>query len=136
MPKKECRYNKKHKFNTEEKQLEHESKCEDKEKRTDLKVCPFSNKHILPILQFNAHIQKCKYKPKDFGKPTQNNDKNNNANNEFNTDNLGDFGGENETKNEEEIVAKPEKHNFNFDFKDNNGDVFDEVDFIFKQCYI
>ena len=136
MLKQECRYNAKHKFNTEEEQLEHESKCKDKEKRTDLKVCPFTNRHILKISQFNNHIKKCKYKPKDFGKPTQKNDKNNNANNDFIAENWGDWGGENETKNEDETVAKPEKRNFNFDFKDNNGDVFDEDDFIFKQCYI
>ena len=135
MPKKkECRYNPKHKFNTEDEQLNHESKCPDKEKRTDLKLCPFTNRHILKISQFNSHIKKCKYKPKDYGLQTQKNEKN--QDNGFNFDNLVDWGEDNETRKDEENDGAKTEKKFNFDFKDINKNVFDEDDFIFQQCYV
>jgi len=59
MPRKECRYNGKHKFDTEEAQLEHEAKCPDKKKRTDLKECPYNPIHIFPSSTFEKHILKC-----------------------------------------------------------------------------
>ena len=75
MPKKECRYNKKHKFDSEEAQLEHESRCPDKKKRTDLKECPFSNIHIVPTKQYESHIKKCKYRPQTVEEEPNNNTK-------------------------------------------------------------
>ena len=64
MPKKQCRYNNKHKFDTDEALLSHEKYCPDKSKRTDLKECPFSNKHIVLTKQYEKHIKICKYRPK------------------------------------------------------------------------
>ena len=80
MPKKECRYDKSHKFNTEEEQLEHEAKCPTKKKRTDLKECPYSNRHILTIKQYERHIKNCKFKPKMVKKEVNKNDDNSNSN--------------------------------------------------------
>ena len=60
MPKKQCRYNNKHKFDTDEALLSHEKYCPDKSKRTDLKECPFSNKHIVLTKQYEKHIKKSK----------------------------------------------------------------------------
>ena len=65
MPKKLCRYNNKHKFDTDDALLSHEKYCPDKSKRTDLKECPFSNKHIVLTKQYEKHIKICKYRPKN-----------------------------------------------------------------------
>ena len=147
MPKKECRYNKKHKFDSEEAQLEHESRCPDKKKRTDLKECPFSNRHIVTTKQYENHIKKCKFRPKTVKKeePKNDNENSNNHNNPGNTNNNDN--NKNEVNNSEfwgdELDTNENRNNesnkiivFNFDGKDNNDDVFEEDDFIFKQCYI
>ena len=134
MPKKECRYNPKHKFDTEQAQLDHESKCPDKKKRTDLKECPYTNRHIVTIRQYENHIKKCKFKPKVVkNKENKNNDA------KFKWDGDKEFWGDDVDKNDDTNSKENEikKKIFNFDEKDiNNGDVFEEDDFIFKQCYI
>ncbi len=141
MPKKECRYNKKHKFDSEEAQLDHESKCPDKKKRTDLKECPFTNRHIVTTKQYENHIKKCKFRPKIVKKeePKNDNENNNiksqNNKNEWNSlDNWGDELDNNASINDD--FNKRHEKIFNFDGKDLNEDVFEEEDFIFKQCYI
>ena len=68
MPKKECRYNPRHKFDNEIAQLEHEHKCPDKKKRTDLIECPYTNRHVISKKQYENHIKKCKYRPKTVKK--------------------------------------------------------------------
>ena len=81
MPKKLCRYNNKHKFDTDDALLQHEKYCPDKSKRTDLKECPFSNKHIVLTKQYEKHIKICKYRPKNTPqKEEQKNKENNNIN--------------------------------------------------------
>ena len=139
MPKKQCRYNNKHKFDTDEALLSHEKYCPDKSKRTDLKECPFSNRHIVLTKQYEKHIKICKYRPK---KPEQKN-----------TENITPI-------IEEEKIKKFEDWDFKVDewiddtIKNNqididknkliieklktpsNKDVFDDDDFIFKECYI
>ena len=139
MPKKQCRYNNKHKFDTDEALLSHEKYCPDKSRRTDLKECPFSNKHIVLTKQYEKHIKICKYRPK---KPEQKN-----------TENITPI-------IEEEKIKKFEDWDFKVDewiddtIKNNqididknkliieklktpsNKDVFDDDDFIFKECYI
>ncbi len=147
MPRKECRYNGKHKFDTEEAQLEHEAKCPDKKKRTDLKECPFTNRHILTLKQYENHIKKCKYKPKVIKKEenknqiknedNNNNEKinNNETNKEWNSvENWGDDYNSKET-GKVDPLSFHEKI-FNIDPKYANEDVFDDDDFIFKQSYI
>ena len=141
MQKKECRYNKKHKFDSEEAQLDHESKCPDKKKRTDLKECPFTNRHIVTTKQYENHIKKCKFRPKIVKKeePKNDNENNNiksqNNKNEWNSlDNWGDELDNNASINDD--FNKRHEKIFNFDGKDLNEDVFEEEDFIFKQCYI
>ena len=141
MPKKECRYNKKHKFDSEEAQLDHESKCPDKKKGTDLKECPFTNRHIVTTKQYENHIKKCKFRPKIVKKeePKNDNENNNiksqNNKNEWNSlDNWGDELDNNASINDD--FNKRHEKIFNFDGKDLNEDVFEEEDFIFKQCYI
>ena len=150
MPKKTCRYNNKHKYDTEEDQLKHEATCPDKKIRTDLKECPYSNRHIVTTKQYENHIKKCKFKPK-IEKKDEPNKKNNNQNtptsnqtnyvennndnninqNDWNTDNWGDINETNENKNEDFKKNKT----FNFDKADSN-DIFEDEDFIFKECYI
>ena len=68
MPQKKCRYNNKHKFETEEDLLNHEKYCSDKSKRKDLKVCPYNPKHIVLTKQYEKHIKICKNRPKDVPK--------------------------------------------------------------------
>ena len=143
MPKKFCRYNNKHKFDTDEALLSHEKYCPDKSKRTDLKECPFSNKHIVLTKQYEKHIKICKYRPK---KPEQKEE-------QKNTENITPI-------IEEEKIKKFEDWDFKVDewiddtIKNNqididknkliieklktpsNKDIFDDDDFIFKECYI
>ena len=147
MPKKECRYDKSHKFNTEEEHLEHEAKCPTKKKRTDLKECPYSNRHILTIKQYERHIKNCKFRPKivkkeidknaDNNNSNNNNGKNNNNNNEFKWNESNEFWGDEKDGNCENNNPNQvnENKNFNFDVK-NEGDVFEIEDFIFRQCYV
>ena len=157
MKKKECRYNPRHKFDTVKLQLEHESKCPDKNRRTDLKECPFTNRHILTIKQYEAHIKKCKFRPKitstttnknesdnknnsnsnGNGNSNSNNSKNNNVNDDLNDlENWGDENDNNNQKNNKDSKKKEEEKCFDFDGKEVTGDVFEEDDFIFKQCYV
>ena len=143
MPKKPCRYNNKHKYETEEELLSHEKYCPDKSKRTDLKECPFSNKHIVLTKQYEKHIKICKYRPKKTEQKEEQ------KNTENNTPII-----------EEEKIKKFEDWDFKVDewiddtIKNNqididknkliieklktpsNKDVFDDDDFIFKECYI
>ena len=146
MPKKICRYNNKHKFDSEEEQLKHEAICPDKKKRTDLKECPYTNRHIVTTKQYENHIKKCKFKPKkekieesiniennsNILNNNENNDNNNRNENDW--DNLDNWGNDNViNENVNEDLKK--KKVFNFDKNDIN-DIFEEEDFIFKQCYI
>ena len=141
MPKKkECRYNVKHKFETEEAQLEHEKKCPDKKKRTDLKECPYSNRHIVHTKQYETHIKKCKFKPKEKkeipsnANNNPNNDNNNNnkeknkiesKNDEWN--NTSDTWGNDDLNDSQKEDNSKKEETFNFNVKDDN-DVFEEED--------
>lgn len=60
-----CRYNPKHKVKKEE-LLIHEDSCPDKEKRKDLKACPYRCGAIVKIEQYQKHLQKCKNKPAEI----------------------------------------------------------------------
>ena len=147
MPKKTCRYNNKHKYDTEEAQLKHEAICPDKKLRTDLKECPYTNRHIVTTKQYENHIKKCKFKPKidkieesnnnlnninKINNSEKNHSDNNNLNkNEWSTDNWNNANEVSEIKNEKFRKNKI----FFFDEKDSK-DIFDEEDFIFKECYI
>ena len=143
MPKKPCRYNNKHKFDTDDALLSHEKYCPDKSKRTDLKECPFSNKHVVLTKQYEKHIKICKYRPKKTEQKEEQ------KNTENNTPII-----------EEEKIKKFEDWDFKVDewiddtIKNNqididknkliieklktpsNKDVFDDDDFIFKEFYI
>ena len=144
MPVKRCRYNNKHKFQTEAEVLSHEKYCPDKSKRTDLKVCPYDPKHVVLTKQYEKHIKSCKHKPKEVPKEEKKVDENdelkNNDNGMKNFENwdiktdqwIDDFVENNETliKNEKnKIIIEKLKST-------NNQDVFDDEDFIFKNCYI
>ena len=146
MPKRKCRYDKAHKFNTEEEQLKHEAKCPTKKKGTELKECPYTNRHILTIIQYERHIKKCKFRPKTVKKEVDKNaDDNNNSNankeksntnSEFKWNDSNDFWGDEKDSNCENSNPNHviENRNFNFDIK-NEGDTFELEDFIFRQCY-
>ena len=102
MSKYKCRYNKKHKFDSEEAQLEHESRCPDKKKRTDSKECPFSNIHIIPIKLYENHIKRCKFQPKTVKKEEPKNDNDNSNNqNSLGITNKNDNNKKNEVNNSE-----------------------------------
>ena len=144
MPKKECRYNPRHKFDNEIAQLEHEHKCPDKKKRTDLIECPYTNRHVISKKQYENHIKKCNFKAKscklleeenkigDIMKTDEKIILNNLGIDEINS---GVIKGNNKKK-------KPKKDKdkikiFIFDGKSvDDDDDFDEDDFIFKNCYI
>ena len=144
MPKKECRYNPRHKFDSEVAQLEHEHKCPDKKKRTDLKECPYTNRHIISVKQYENHIKKCNFKQKSckileeenkIGDIKINDEKIilNNLGNEEN--NSGAIKGNNKKKKHKK--DKDQIKVFVFDGKSvDDEDDFDEDDFIFKNCYI
>ena len=155
MTKKECRYNKKHKFDTEDAQLKHEAICPDEKKRKDLKRCPFTKRHILPIKQYENHIKKCKYKPKEEQKVEKKDEKtneniqnseewkgggenvtqnNNNACDEWEGF-LDDFGNNKNEKKKNDYKIDYQKL-FNMDEKSITKNVFEEEDFIFSQCYV
>ena len=144
MPKKECRYNPRHKFDNEIAQLEHEHKCPDKKKRTDLKECPYTNRHIISVKQYENHIKKCNFKQKSCKLLEEENkigdikinDKKiilNNLGNEEN--NSGVIKGNNKKRKHKKDKDKIKV--FVFDGKSvDDEDDFDEDDFIFKNCYI
>ena len=139
MPKLYCRYNKKHEFQTEEDQLSHERTCPDKKNRPDLKVCPFTNRHILKVTMYEKHIKNCKYKKQikqeDPAIPTRNDfdngwgDINNNTNNTNNT-NINN-NNNNTNKNPDDTVQIEADENYDID-----ENIFEEDDFIYKQCYV
>jgi len=144
MPKKECRYNPRHKFDNEIAQLEHEHKCPDKKKRTDLIECPYTNRHVISIKQYENHIIKCNFRAKSFkvleeenkiGDIIKNDEKiilNNFGIDDFNS---GTIKGNNKKKKHKK--DKDQIKIFNFDGKSvDDDDDFDEDDFIFKNCYI
>ena len=148
MPKKNCRYDPKHKFDTEEAQLDHEAKCPSRKKRTDLKECPFTRRHIVTTKQYENHIKKCKFKPKAVKKEEtiENNENSNKDNNNGITQNDNqnqnqndwdalDWGDENNEKVKEKDDLKKNQV-FKYDISDSQSDAFEEEDFIFKQCYI
>ena len=146
MPKKkECRYNPKHKFDTEDAQLDHEKRCPDKKKRTDLKECPYSNRHIVNTKQYENHIKKCKFKPKEKKEKPSNvietsNNNNNNSKEKNKIENKKNewdenWGEDNNDSNEKVDNDLKKEGEFNFDVK-NDDDVFEDEDFIFKQAYI
>ena len=143
MPKKSCRYNNKHKFDTDEALLSHEKYCPDKSKRTDLKECPFSNKHVVLTKQYEKHIKICKYRPKKTEKKEE----------QKNTENDTPVIDEEKIKKFEDWDFKVDEwiddtiKNNQIDIDKNkliieklktpsNKDVFDDDDFIFKECYI
>ena len=145
MPQKKCRYNNKHKFETEEDLLNNEKYCSDKSKRKDLKVCPYNPKHIVLTKQYEKHIKICKNRPKDVPKNEEKkveenvflNDKDNSNSKkyedwDFKVDNWID---EN-MKNNEEMKKEKNKIIIQKLKSPNNQDVFDDEDFIFKNCYI
>ena len=144
MPKKPCRYNNKHKFDSEEELLSHEKYCPDKSKRTDLKECPYSNKHIVLTKQYEKHIKTCKYRPKNNSKKEEqkieeikSNDNNNG--NEINKYADWDLEVEQwineETLNNDKINEK-NKIIIKKLKAPSNQNVFVEEDFIYKECYI
>ena len=143
MPKKSCRYNAKHKYDTDEDLLSHEKYCPDKSKRTDLKVCPYNSKHVVLTKQYEKHIKNCKSKLKAIPKKEEDNKNdndngNNNDNNNKNEDwelNVEKWIDESVSKNE---PTKNEKNKIIIEKlrSNNNQDIFDEEDFIFKECYI
>ena len=151
MPKKNCRYDPKHKFDTEEEQLDHEAKCPSRKKRIDLKECPFTRRHIVTTKQYENHIKKCKFRPKTVKKEEiiENNENSNKDNNNGTTQNdnktqnqnqndwdaLDNWGDENNEKTKEKDDLKKNQV-FKYDVSDSQSDAFEEEDFIFKQCYI
>ena len=143
MPLKKCRYNNKHKFETDEQLLSHEKYCPDKSKRTDLKVCPYDPKHIVLTKQYEKHIKTCKHRPKNEPKKEELKVQENNG---FNVNGIKkdedwDLKVEqwvDEFVNNDETITKNEKNKIIIEkLKSvNNQDVFDDDDFIFKNCYI
>ena len=143
MPKKSCRYNKSHKFDTDDEVLSHEKYCPDKSKRKDLKVCPYNSKHVILTKQYEKHVKNCKYKPKDQPKTEETKTDEGNPLDKADSDNLFDnwdlkvekwF---NESMENIDEIRKEKNKIITQKLKSNsNQDLFDEEDFIFKQCYI
>ena len=135
----DCRYNKNHTFDNEISRLEHEKICPDKKQ---IILCPFNQEHQLTIKNYNKHIKRCTFRPKAVKMETNNNKNNNNkvkainsnTNNEMNNiDNSGDENKGNESRVDDKYVE--DEKIFDFDCEYPDEDVFDEEDFIFKQCY-
>ena len=143
MPKKSCRYNNKHKYDTDEALLNHEKYCPDKSKRTDLKECPFSNKHVVLTKQYEKHIKICKYRPKKIENKEEQKIPGNNTPkmDEEKNNNNDDWDGKveewiDETVKKNEIDINKNKLIIEKLKAPSNKDVFDDEDFIFKECYI
>ena len=144
MPPKKCRYNNKHKFETEEELLSHEKYCSDKSKRKDLKECPYNPRHIVLTKQYEKHIKICKNRPKDEPKkenkkteennPTNGND--NNIKKYEDWDLKVDHWIDESLENNEDMKKEKNKIIIQKLKSTNNQDVFDDDDFIFKNCYI
>ena len=135
MSKIECSYNFKHKFDIIEKRLYHESQCPDKEKRKDLTVCPYTNLYVIKKTQLKFHKKNCDHnKPKKDKKEEE--EKNDNGNNNYENVNInGDNIFDDNNSEKQNDINKNLENIFNFDDLDTNKNVFDEEDFIFKQCY-
>ncbi len=149
---KKCRYNPRHKFTTDEELLIHEKDCPDKQKRTDLKVCPYNNKHVVLTKLYETHIKKCKYRPKELPEKEKKEEKKGDIWNEideiFNNNNINKKKDEIDWDiNVEKWVDEDETNEE--DYKKNKNkiiiqklksigmqDAFDEEDFIFKKCYV
>ena len=144
MPPKKCRYNNKHKFETEEDLLNHEKYCSDKSKRKDLKECPYNPRHIVLTKQYEKHIKICKNRPKDEPKKEnkkaeENNPTNGNDNNLKKFEDLDlkvDHWIDENLENNEDMKKEKNKIIIQKLKSTNNQDVFDDDDFIFKNCYI
>ena len=135
MPKFNCRYNNKHEYRTEEEQLSHEKICPDKKNRPDLKLCPYTDRHILKVTMYEKHIKNCKYK-KQVKKEEKSNQISNNID-----DGWGDVNRNiNININTNHDSIKDNNHNMIKVETDENyeidEDIFEEDDFIFKQCYV
>ena len=144
MPPKKCRYNNKHKFETEEELLSHEKYCSDKSKRKDLKECPYNPRHIVLTKQYEKHIKICKNRPKDEPKKENKKTEENNPTN-GNDNNLKKFEDwdlkvdhwiDENLENNEDMKKEKNKIIIQKLKSTNNQDVFDDDDFIFKNCYI
>ena len=144
MPQKKCRYNNKHKFETEEDLLNHEKYCSDKSKRKDLKVCPYNPKHIVLTKQYEKHIKICKNRPKDEPKKDDKKTEEKNSSNS-NDNNIKKFEDwdlkvdhwiDESLENNEDMKKEKNKIIIQKLKSTNNQDVFDDDDFIFKNCYI
>ena len=144
MPPKKCRYNNKHKFETEEELLSHEKYCSDKRKRKDLKECPYNPRHIVLTKQYEKHIKLCKNRPKDEPKKENKKAEENNPTN-GNDNNLKKFEDwdlkvdhwiDENLENNEDMKKEKNKIIIQKLKSTNNQDVFDDDDFIFKNCYI
>ena len=143
MNQKKCRYNHKHKFETEEQLLSHEKYCPDKSKRTDLKECPYNPRHIVLTKQYEKHIKTCKYRPKNVPKKEEPKVDENNFFNDTDNKKIEDWDIKveqwiNEAVDNNETMPKNEKNKIIIEKlkSTNNEDVFDDDDFIFKNCYI
>ena len=144
MPPKKCRYNNKHKFETEEELLSHEKYCSDKSKRKDLKECPYNPRHIVLTKQYEKHIKICKNRPKDEPKKENKKTEENNPTN-GNDNNLKKFEDwdlkvdhwiDENLENNEDMKKEKNKIIIQKLKSTNNQDIFDDDDFIFKNCYI
>ena len=140
---KKCRYNNKHKFETDEQLLSHEKYCPDKSKRKDLKECPYNPRHIVLTKQYEKHIKTCKRKPKNVPikeeqRLDENNSLNDNGNKKMDDWDLMVDQWIDETVDNNETITKNEKNKIIIEKlkSTNNQDVFDDDDFIFKNCYI
>ena len=143
MNQKKCRYNHKHKFETEEQLLSHEKYCPDKSKRTDLKECPYNPRHIVLTKQYEKHIKTCKYKPKNVPKKEEPKVNEKNSFNDTDNKKIEDWDLKveqwiNEAVDNNETMSKNEKNKIIIEKlkSTNKEDVFDDDDFIFKNCYI
>ena len=143
MNQKKCRYNHKHKYETEEQLLSHEKYCPDKSKRTDLKESPYNPRHIVLTKQYEKHIKTCKYRPKNVPKKEEPKLDENNFFNDTDNKKIEDWDLKveqwiNEAVDNNETMSKNEKNKIIIEKlkSTNNEDVFDDDDFIFKNCYI
>ena len=119
-----------------------DSKCSSEKEDIYKLICPYNKIHKLTETQYERHLQKCENRPKTKKKINDDENKNdNNDNNNINNENENN----NEFLDDEKISESYNDNpnlspvikvkNFNFDYKD-DGNVFGEEDFVFKQCYI
>ena len=123
-----CRYNPKHKVKKDE-LLSHEDICPDKEKRKDLKACPYRCGVIVKVEQYQKHLQKCKNKPAEVieeKKPDYFDITNTNNDFQWNTELTPESTGKDWSKEEKKIEERKEIIIPEFDSEDN----------VFKLAYI